>query len=129
MLALLKPTLIGVASARVVPRSRSSQPQMRVLRVFTPDDFPSEWPYSEKDLERMDESPDFNFYSQPRFVTHIDDGAISAVTQYYREALPPDADVLDICSSWVSHLAPVAYCRRDLWVAPLACCSNRCCNR
>jgi hypothetical protein len=30
----------------------------------------------------MDESPDFNFYSAPRFVTHIDDGAIAALTQY-----------------------------------------------
>ena len=54
----------------------------------------------------MDESPDFNFYSQPRFVTHIDAGAIAAITQYYRETLEPNSDVLDICSSWISHLPP-----------------------
>ena len=57
-----------------------------------------------QDMSRLDESPDFNFYSAPRFVTHIDDGAIAAVTQYYREVLPPGADVLDLCSSWISHL-------------------------
>ena len=52
----------------------------------------------------MDESADMLFYSTPRFVTHIDDGAIAAVTQYYRKTLPAGADVLDLCSSWVSHL-------------------------
>lgn len=77
---------------------------MRLVETFTSADFPPEWPYDEEDLMRMDESPDFNFYSAPRFVTHIDDGAIASVTQYYREALSPDMDVLDICSSWISHL-------------------------
>ena len=76
----------------------------RVLNVFQSDDFPADWPYTADDLMRIDESPDFNFYSEPRFVTHIDDGAIQSITQYYRESLSPNDDVLDICSSWISHL-------------------------
>ena len=53
---------------------------------------------------KADPSPDAEFYSFPRFVTHIDDGAIAAVTQVYRETLPPDGTILDLMSSWVSHL-------------------------
>lgn len=52
----------------------------------------------------MDTSADILFYSTPRFVTHIDDGAIAAISSYYRDVLPEGVDVLDICSSWVSHL-------------------------
>ena len=53
---------------------------------------------------KMDPSPDVEFYAYPRFVTHIDDEAIAAVTQTYRERLPPGGAVLDLMSSWVSHL-------------------------
>jgi len=63
-------------------------------------------------LRRLDETPDEQFYRQPRFVTHIDDAAIAAVTDLYREYLPPGGAVLDLMSSWVSHLPPeVAYRR------------------
>lgn len=55
-------------------------------------------------FRRQDESPDADFYSVPRFVTHIDKGAIAAVTQLYRESFPPGGAVLDLMSSWVSHL-------------------------
>ena len=34
---------------------------------------------------------------------HIDDDAIAALTAYYKKKFTPNADVLDICSSWVSH--------------------------
>ena len=37
---------------------------------------------------RLDETPDALFYAEPRFVAHIDDGAIEAVTALYRERLP-----------------------------------------
>ena len=53
-------------------------------------------------FDRADESPDAAFYSFDRLVTHIDDGAIAAVTGLYRE-LELTGDVLDLCSSWVSH--------------------------
>lgn len=63
-------------------------------------------------FRRHDESPDTAFYVAPRFVTHIDDGAIAAVTALYRELLPAGGDVLDLMSSWVSHLpGDVAYGR------------------
>src|SRR3954463_2645575 len=52
---------------------------------------------------RMDESDDVHFYAEPRLVTHIDDGAIAAVGQLY-EDLGINGDVLDLMSSWISHL-------------------------
>ena len=55
-------------------------------------------------FRRMDESPDAEFYATPRLVTHIDDEAIAAVTELYREYFPPGGTVLDLMSSWVSHL-------------------------
>jgi SAM-dependent methyltransferase len=63
-------------------------------------------------FDRADESPDSLFYRMPRFVTHIDDAAIAAVTQLYREHLPPGGALLDLMSSWVSHLPPEARYRR-----------------
>ena len=55
-------------------------------------------------FRRYDESPDEDFYVQPRLVTHIDEGAIAAVTQIYREYFPAGGAILDLMSSWVSHL-------------------------
>lgn len=55
-------------------------------------------------FDKADASPDAEFYAFPRFVTHIDDAAIAAVTQAYRERLPPGGAILDLMSSWVSHL-------------------------
>ena len=60
-------------------------------------------------FDRDDPSPDARFYSSERLVTHIDDGAIAAVSGLYA-ALGIDGDapaptrVLDLMSSWVSHL-------------------------
>jgi hypothetical protein len=55
-------------------------------------------------FDKADPSPDAEFYACPRFVTHIDDEAIAAVARVYRERLPPGGAVLDLMSSWVSHL-------------------------
>lgn len=52
---------------------------------------------------REDESPDAEFYVEPRFKTHIDDPAIAALTGFYRQVLPPGGVVLDLMSSWISH--------------------------
>ena len=61
-------------------------------------------------FERQDNSADSLFYEQPRFVTHIDDATIAALTEFYREFIPQNADVLDLMSSWISHLpAEVSY--------------------
>jgi SAM-dependent methyltransferase len=58
---------------------------------------------------REDERSDASFYGPPRFVTHIDDGAIAAVSDLYAElgvdgSAPEPRRVLDLMSSWVSHL-------------------------
>jgi SAM-dependent methyltransferase len=63
-------------------------------------------------FQRYDEEADEQFYEQPRLVTHIDEGAIRAVTQLYRELLPPGGAILDLMSSWVSHLPPEISYRR-----------------
>ena len=55
-------------------------------------------------FERQDETDDARFHEQPRFVVHMDDETIRALTQAYRELLPPGGAVLDLMSSWVSHL-------------------------
>jgi len=55
-------------------------------------------------FERDDDSSDANFYTQPRFVNHIDDAAIAALRTFYRETLPSGGHLLDLMSSWVSHL-------------------------
>ncbi len=52
---------------------------------------------------KQDETPDSDFYSYERLVTHIDDAAIVAVGEAYRQFLPPDGEYLDLMSSWVSH--------------------------
>jgi SAM-dependent methyltransferase len=63
-------------------------------------------------FRRIDESDDALFYEQPRLVTHIDDATIDRLTQLYRELLPAGGVILDLMSSWVSHLPPeVPYAR------------------
>jgi hypothetical protein len=59
-------------------------------------------PFPDGFFDRNDPTADAGFYSFPRFVTHIDDGAIEAVGRLYDE-LGLTGDVLDLCSSWVSH--------------------------
>ncbi|MCU0569593.1 MAG: class I SAM-dependent methyltransferase [Oculatellaceae cyanobacterium Prado106] len=53
---------------------------------------------------KLDESDDGLFYDYPRFVTHVDDGFIQQLTELYREKLQPQTRILDLMSSWVSHL-------------------------
>ena len=55
---------------------------------------------------RVDPTPDARFYEHPRFVAHIDDLAVAAVTDLYRTYLPPGGVILDLMSSWISHLPP-----------------------
>ncbi len=57
---------------------------------------------------RQDETADELFYAQPRLVTHIDDATIDAITAYYSEVIPEGSRVLDLMSSWISHLPPDA---------------------
>ena len=96
------------------PRTRGM-----LVRKFTGDSTPytfptprpirlvKEWPeevfFEKKDFFRADEGDDENFYTLPRLVYHIDEPAVAALTQYYRSNIPAGSNILDICSSWVSH--------------------------
>ena len=60
-------------------------------------------PFPDGFFDRADPSPDPDFYARPRLVTHLDDRAIAAVGELYDE-LGVHGDVLDLMSSWVSHL-------------------------
>ena len=55
---------------------------------------------------KLDDEDDEVFYEPPRLVCHIDEGAIAALTGFYRNILPPNGVLLDLMSSWVSHLPP-----------------------
>jgi len=61
-------------------------------------------------MARQDESDDAQFYVLPRLVTHVDDATMTCLTEVYRELVPAGSRVLDLQSSWVSHLPDdVAY--------------------
>jgi SAM-dependent methyltransferase len=53
---------------------------------------------------KLDPTQDSDFYAFPRFVTHVDQGFIDQLTALYREILSPNTRILDLMSSWVSHL-------------------------
>mmetsp|Transcript_10284 Transcript_10284/g.15784 ORF Transcript_10284/g.15784 Transcript_10284/m.15784 type:complete len:334 (+) Transcript_10284:57-1058(+) len=66
-------------------------------------EWPEEAPFEPRDFEREDEMDDTAFYTVPRLVYHIDEPAVASLTQYYRNNIKPGSNILDICSSWVSH--------------------------
>ncbi|KAL8767916.1 MAG: hypothetical protein Q9209_005704 [Squamulea sp. 1 TL-2023] len=99
------------ATATMSTSLSNSPPTYTITPIHPPS--PSTLPLHEP-LQRMDPTPDDIFYSQPRFVTHIDDAAIGRLREYYRWDLLTRADkrgiakersgrVLDLCASWVSH--------------------------
>ncbi|MFN9171766.1 MAG: class I SAM-dependent methyltransferase, partial [Dolichospermum sp.] len=53
---------------------------------------------------KLDDSDDQLFYNYPRFVTHVDEGFIQQLTDLYRQRIPAKTRILDMMSSWVSHL-------------------------
>lgn len=53
---------------------------------------------------KLDPTNDSLFYDYPRFVTHVDDHFIAQLTTLYRDRLTPQTRILDLMSSWVSHL-------------------------
>lgn len=59
---------------------------------------------SDAERRKLDETDDALFYAEPRFVQHLDGGFRGRLTELYRERIPPCAVVLDLMSSWVSHL-------------------------
>ena len=57
-------------------------------------------------FSKIDTEEDEIFYEPPRLVCHIDDSAIAAQTEFYRSTWPVGGVLLDLMSSWVSHLPP-----------------------
>jgi SAM-dependent methyltransferase len=55
-------------------------------------------------FRRSDESDDQVFYDFPRLTVHIDDSAILAVGEIYGSRISAGAAILDLMSSWRSHL-------------------------
>jgi len=77
-----------------------------VLRADNYADWNPRW------FEKSDASGDNYFYQQPRKVVHIDDDAIAAAIELYRELLPAGGIILDLMSAWRSHLpTDVTYAR------------------
>lgn len=60
--------------------------------------------YPEAFFRRADPTDDTLFYLEPRKVVHIDDGAIAALGSIYAELLPRAGTLLDLMSSWRTHL-------------------------
>ena len=54
--------------------------------------------------DKQDLGDDSIFYSEPRFVHHLDSGFRRRLTNLYRQYLFADSIILDLMSSWVSHL-------------------------
>ena len=57
-------------------------------------------------FRKDDGGDDAGFYAPARLVTHIDEPATRALTAFYRATLPAGGVLLDLMSSWVSHLPP-----------------------
>ena len=55
-------------------------------------------------FRKEDGGDDASFYAPARLVTHIDEAATRALTAYYRAILPAGGVLVDLMSSWVSHL-------------------------
>lgn len=64
-------------------------------------------------FQRMDESDDVLFYTVPRKVVHIDEPAIRAAGQVIAETFTPNGVLLDLMSSWRSHL-PEGFVKQKL---------------
>lgn len=56
------------------------------------------------DFSRLDGSLDSKFYSETRFVEHVDENAVKLMEEYIAKELKDDDKVLDIGSSWTSHI-------------------------
>jgi hypothetical protein len=50
--------------------------QISAQDVLRAPQWPPTWPFTAEDFRRVDETPDADFYSQPRFVYHIDEHAV-----------------------------------------------------
>lgn len=109
----MDPTSITISSASAadVP---SYPKREEVQKLSSTIDWKSITPkeFRKSDFNRLDESDDSRFYLTPRFVEHIDQNAVSKLTKFHENEIKrmiqqqqvQKIDVLDLCSSWVSHI-------------------------
>lgn len=57
---------------------------------------------------REDSASDEQFYAHPRMVHHVDSRARHLINAVYRRFIEPGARILDLMSSWASHLDGIA---------------------
>lgn len=74
-------------------------PGMQVRWPGTATDFFADAPYA-----RPDARDDAHFYEKPRLVNHLDAQADATISTLYGRLLKPGSRVLDLMSSWNSHL-------------------------
>jgi SAM-dependent methyltransferase len=74
-------------------------PGMQARSGEKPTDF-----FSDDPFVRNDESKDAIFYAKPRLITHIDSQAQAMIKDLYKRYLGPGMHVLDLMSSWRSHV-------------------------
>ena len=100
--------VVGKVEAKNVERGGSSVDWMEVLTNGP--GMQARWRdnqtnyFSPGTFARDDETPDAQFYDRPRFVQHIDTTAVEMVKNTYARFLKDDMLVLDLMSSWQSHL-------------------------
>jgi ribonuclease HII len=110
----LLPPLLGPQKSAIAmstdPKTGVALPDPGEIESAVPAEWDSDMnPASEgiqSSFSRLDGTDDAIFYQAPRFVEHVDDAAVQRMTQYISQrAIQPDTrSVLDLCSSWTSHL-------------------------
>ena len=99
---------VGQVSGKEIERGGSSVdwvglltegPGMQARWKGKPTDFFSGHPFA-----RRDEQTDAHFYGNPRLVHHLDETAREMVADIYKRFVKDGMQVLDLMSSWISHL-------------------------
>lgn len=73
-----------------------------------PDEISSLAWFGAHELGRDDETPDGDFYTNPRFVDHLDSCALETVEQLYARLIPAGSTILDLMAGPDSHLGRVS---------------------
>ena len=107
-----------MANLIILPLHPSTAATSKPPRDLTSSVFDKHWITEETpsffpgSFSRLDDTVDMKFYEEPRFVEHIDERAVSALTRFHDMELTKQAqelgrplDVLDLCASHVSHVS------------------------
>lgn len=89
----------GGRCQELADRVTAQGPGMQARWRDMPTDFWSDQPFV-----RRDPRPDPEFYQGPRLVDHLDRTAIAEVSALYGRLIPAGARILDLMTSWHSHL-------------------------